>query len=80
MERIKVATEVWNVLFPLRVGDKVRFLGLNRRWQVGHIKEIYGESIEEGYFVIEIRKQREIYHVHLELKIGNEIEIWRKLK
>jgi len=78
MKKADITTEVWRKLFPLKVGDKVRFLGLSRRWEVGHIRTIYGEPIGECRFVIGTGKGKKTFHAHLGLKIGSEIKLWRK--
>ena len=78
MKKANITTEVWRKLFPLKVGDKVRFLGLSRRWEVGQIINMYTQK--EGtcrYFNIQTIRRNKVYHCHLTL-IHGEIEIWRK--
>ena len=73
-----ISNKVWEKLFPFRRGDKVRFLGLSRRWQVGKIIKMHTYKYTVGkYFTIETRRGKNVFHSHLTLKSG-EIEIWRK--
>ena len=85
MERVEkeIEEKVWRILFPLKVGDKVRFLGLGfkRRWRVGKILQVHvNPYTKDNFYVIETgRSLKEILHSHMVLS-KEEIEIWKTSK
>ena len=74
-----IPNEVWRMLFPLKVGDKVRFLGLGfkRRWRVGKILQIRSNPYtKDKFYVIETGNG---LNTHMVLT-KEEIEIWKTSK